>query len=410
MSKIIKTTHNPNSYNMLSQTPAGFTKDNYYLNTLQDKVDVDWDYRYNRATVDFEQNIGSGVYSDLEVVIQNVKNDKGEKVSDDYRRLVFRDIKFPVRIGQKYKFPYEFVDGDPEANKNVWLTINNDSVVATASAVVRRCNGTIASIYKNPETQMNELHYEEAISSTALNSTNFDFDKAIVTQKSDLTIVVQFNKYTEQYYINQRFIVGYNQVYKITAIQNTDSLDTYNPKNIGVMILYANIDERSAKDDFVRRLAYNNADDGVPTIDPVIDGDYTYKVYKPLPVPTELYSDPTEFGVGLFNSEVLVDNKPITINIQLGKVSELDSVDGVDLNASNIIKTYDGKYLSISDASDASNYVETVDNNGFGVFTLRRLRYYAQKDAIITAKLAAGDSPTGNEIVQAIVLSLRGLE
>lgn len=410
MSKIVKTTHNPNPYNILSQTPPNFVKDNYYLRTLQDKVEADWDYRYNRADIDFETIIGSNAYEDLEVVIQNIKNDKGEKVADDYRRLVFRDIKFPVRLGQKYRFPYEFVDGNTELNKNVWLTVNHDSIMGTASAVVRRCNGTIASIYKNSETQMNELHYEEAISSTALSSTNFDFDPAIVTQKSDLTIIVQFNKYTEQYYVNQRFIVGYNQVYKVTAIQNTDSLNTYNPKDVGVIILYANVDEKSAKDDFVKRLAYNNEDDDVPATDPVIDGDYTYKVYKPLPIPTELYSDPTEFGVGLFNSEVLVENKPITINIQLGRVSELGNLDGVDLNSPNIIKTYDGKYLSMTDVDDASNYVETVSNNGFGVFVIRRLRYYAQKDAVITAKLAAEDSPSGNEMVQAIVLSLGGLE
>ena len=82
MGKIIDTTFARNPYNLISQTPPNLKKDNYYMHTLQDKVDADWEYRSNKVDVEREQTIGENDYTPLEVVIQTIRNDKGEKVSD----------------------------------------------------------------------------------------------------------------------------------------------------------------------------------------------------------------------------------------------------------------------------------------------------------------------------------------
>ena len=108
MGKIIKSAYNPNSYNMLSQTPKNYVKDNYYLRTLQDKVDADWEYRPNRVDIEEESVRGSLEYVPMEAVVQSVRNDKGEKVSEDIMRLVFRDIRYSSKIGTKYRFSFNF--------------------------------------------------------------------------------------------------------------------------------------------------------------------------------------------------------------------------------------------------------------------------------------------------------------
>ena len=55
-------------------------------------------------------------------------------------------------------------------------------------------------------------------------------------------------------------------------------------------------------------------------------------------------------------------------------------------------------------------YVEVVDDDDKGTFTLRRLKVYARKELIVMAYISAENSPTGKEMKQSFVLSLRGLE
>ena len=75
MGKVVKSAYNPNTYNMLSQTPKNYVKDNYYLRTLQDKVDADWEYRPNRVDREGESVRGSLEYVPMEAVVQSIRND-----------------------------------------------------------------------------------------------------------------------------------------------------------------------------------------------------------------------------------------------------------------------------------------------------------------------------------------------
>ena len=62
-----------------------------------------------------------------------MKNDKGETVSDDWRNIVFRDIKYPHRIGMRYRFSYDFDLKEPDIDKSVWIALNQNSIYPTAS-------------------------------------------------------------------------------------------------------------------------------------------------------------------------------------------------------------------------------------------------------------------------------------
>ena len=195
MGKVYDTAFNPSSYSLISQTPPNMKKDNYYLYTLQQKVDADWDYRPNRVDVEQEKTIGQEDYYPLEVVIQSVRNDTGTKVSDDIRRLVFRDIKHDVRLGTKFRFSYEFDLDLPPEKKDVWLSTNKDSASPTAQVVITRCNGTLGSIYTKPDGST-EYHYEPAIITTDLKTANLYYNNVIIIPQAQVIIIVQHNQYT----------------------------------------------------------------------------------------------------------------------------------------------------------------------------------------------------------------------
>ena len=84
-------THTPLDYH--SQTPGNYHIDNYYLRELQDKVDAEWNYRPNRALIEYETKKASDDWSPVEVVLQTVKNEKGKDVSEDFLNLVFLNIQ-----------------------------------------------------------------------------------------------------------------------------------------------------------------------------------------------------------------------------------------------------------------------------------------------------------------------------
>lgn len=378
MGKVVDTTYTVDSYELVSQTPPNFDKENYYLHTLQDKVCADWKYRPNRVDVEQEATHGKGDYYPLEVVIQTVRNDKGEKVSDDIQRLVFKDIHHKANLGTKFRFSFNFDLDEPEIDKNVWLVTNKDTISPTANVVVSRCNQTLGSIYID-ENGIAQYHYEPAICTTDLKSTQLHYNNVIITPSGELAIIVQHNQYTQLYKLNQRFVLGYDKVYKVKAIDKFNSLKTLDPYSLGTIILYVELSETSPKDDFNTRIAFNTEDNSnVITPQPVIQN-YTFKIVQPSPLPTQLFSQPIEFEAFLFNGEERID-VPIEVNAILPNVP------------------------------NAETYYELV-MLGNNKFSLRRLKLCNRSLLQITCSIADVFSPTGkNDFNQTFELSLRGLE
>lgn len=306
MGRVVKSANVLNPYNLISQTPKNFSMENYWFSTYQDKLDADWDFRDNVIDVEKEQTRGASDYQWMEAVIQGVRGDKGEKVSDDLKRLVFRNIRDEVPLGTKFRFALSFNPNAKLEEKNCWLTTNKDVTTATAAAVITRCNGTIASIYEE-EGKQPVLHYEEIYADTNLKSTGLKNNDTILVANSDIVILAQFNKYTHKYYINQRFIVGLDRVYKVTAISKYNSLTTYNQADVDFVILYLNQEQSSEKDNFETRLAYNKSQEYVvnpqpePEPEPTPVGDYKLVIIKPSVIPSSLYEEDgaTEFEVYL---------------------------------------------------------------------------------------------------------------
>lgn len=391
MGKVVDTTNIVDTTYLLSQTPKNLVPDNYWLRELQEKVDADWRFRPNRVDVEEETGPGEEEYTPLEVVIQSVRDDKGTKVSDDWRRVVFRDIFKKCRIGQRFRFSYNFDLEEPDELKSIWIAVNQDSASPTAQQVISRCNGTIGSIWVD-ENGNKSYHYEPVVQTTDLKTVSMYFSQVAVDPRGSLTILAQHNKYTSQYYINQRFVIGYDTVYKVKNIIKTGSLTTYDPYDVGVMQIYLDLDSIGKLDNFETRIAYNGREDEElepepqpPVEDPDEEGvEWQLLVSEPSPLPTELYSSPIEFKVYLFkNGEQ--SNEAVKVETSLDK-TELDDM-----------------YYELAGVDD-SGYA--IDNS----FSLRRKKIYSKAKLKVKVFVPAEESPTGAEMSYEFELGLRGLE
>ena len=375
MRKSVNTTNIADTRYLLSQTPPNYVKDNYYLHELQHKVDADWKYRPNRADIEQETGIGSEEYFPLQVVMQSVQTDKGTKVSDDWRRLVFKDIHYNVRLGTRYRFAINCDPALPVEQKSIWIGVNQDSVSPTAQQVVARCNGTLGSIYV-AEDGSKSYHYEPVVQTTELKQSTTAFNDVAVDPRGQLIIIAQHNKYTKDYYINQRFVIGYDRVYKVSNIIKTGALATYDPYDVGVMQIYLEMDQISDYDDFEMRIAYNGRIDETvtPEPEPPVDN-YQIRVAEPAPLPAELGYDGIEFASYVYNGEEQTDT-PVEVSLKLGdeEVSEYVEFEKIDGNRFKLTKTY---------------------------------RYVLEK-LTVRVYVGAGESPVGQELSYEFQLDLSG--
>lgn len=341
-----------NSY-LLSQTPKDYNKSNFYIKELQDKVNAEWRFRPNRVDVEYENTWGEGDYAPIEVVVQRVKNDNGTAYSDDYRRLVFRDIREKrFNIGSKFRFDAEYNLQAPELSKNYWLTTNFSSIEATTSVVIQRCTGILKSSFVDAKG-VTHYHEEPAIQGTELRTVGFSYNEVAVSPESELIALVQHNQYTKNYYINQRFIIGYDKVYRIKAINKFYASRTNDPYSVGLMRVYLALTESSPYDDFENRIAYQSKADEV-----IIDGDtqegYYIKIESPEVLPSVLRKQPVNITCGIYNKDIK-ESSPIQYELSLPQLEEhgltLDQYVEYTINGDTITlsrkKGYSGGRLSI---------------------------------------------------------------
>ena len=318
--KIVKLTHSANKYDILSQTPKNYNKDNYFLKELQEKVSADWKYRPNRVDVEYESEWGEQVYSPMEVVVQSVLSEKGADISNDTRNLVFENIlEDRFDLGNRFRFSEDYDLSKADDAKNVWMVTNQNKVTMTSSVVVERCNGTLGSTVKNLDGTVS-YHYEPVIQGKTLSSVNFSYNETLLSPQSQLLVIAQHNKYTASYKINQRFIIGYDKVYRIKAMNKFYGRTTFDAKNVGFIYIYMEIcEDTNVYDDFENRIAYQGDLENQVVL-PLTDA-FVISLLKPETVPNALSFEPIEFQPVLQNKEqTIADN--FNLQMQLENLPE----------------------------------------------------------------------------------------
>ena len=325
---------------LFSQTPPNFVKENYYLDSLQMKVDADWPFRPNRKWIEEEKEAGTELYEPMEVVVQTVKNDKGEAVSDDWYRLVFKDCRRQNKVGYRYRFSYEFDPTEPDCKKNIWIGLNQTTMEPTSSQVVCRCNGSIGSIYVD-ENGQTSYHYEPVIQPSKLSSPMFDYSEVAIDPDGSIMLIAQYNKYTKQYYINERFVIGTDRVYKINNIIKMDSRTTFDPEDIGVIRIYLAMDQVGKLDDMEKRIAYNGKEDE-PIKEDTDDYQYVFGLEEPASVSEIIPEDGITFTPALYRRGLPVQDADISCDIALEGDGSEESLAEVYCS---LEKNSDGSYI-----------------------------------------------------------------
>lgn len=388
------TTRNPRMPNQLSQTPKNFSKDNYFLKEIQDKVDASWTLRPNRVDIEQEVTFGKDDYITYEVVAQSVKNDAGVIISDDWRRFVFRDIHYDCPIGTKFRVAPGYDVTVADKDKFIFLVFNKQNeLTATNAVVVRRCNGTLGTPYLD-KFGLVQYHYEPAVQQ-GISNTDFHYNKMATDPSAALTIVVQHNEFTKKYYINQRFIIGYDRVYRITNIDKFYSNNTYDPKNVGLITLYMAIDSIGERDDFVNRIAYNESNPVEHVHEKKIDN---YHII--------VREADAQYGFDTNNNSLVIpSNKPLAyIKINDSDYLEAYLYDGEDRQNNPISITYS---IDKIPQSEWDKYV-IIDNVDGHMFQIIRKKYCAH-NLIINFYIDAADNPTGQRLETLLTVDLSGI-
>ena len=368
----------PPDYFLLTQTPKNYDPNNYFIKELQQKVLYDWCRAPNRIDVEYENVWGEQKYIPMEVIAQTVKPDGNNTVvSDDWRRLVFKNITSHYPIGCRFRFDDDVGNAPTETERDIWIAANRNSGDMTSSMVCVRCNNTIGSMITDAQG-ISTRHYEPIIFTRENKTVDLFYSKYGVLPQSEIYGIVQHNKYTEQYYVNQRFIVGYDQVYRITAMNKTQSRTTLNSKDVGVMLLYFEVVNSAAEDDFENRIAFNYKED-VQVIDNNEEDDYSLKIISPDFIPNQLPMNETiDFSVSVYNGETAV-SLPIHTEITLEGTTNIS------------------KYVTY-------NFGDTQAD-----FSIKKIAFYGGGALHVKSYVAAEDSPTGEDIVLEFDLGMRGL-
>ena len=222
-------------------------------------------------------------------------------------------------------------------DKNIWMALNQGQSIETSSQVVCRCNGTLGSVYVD-DNNKTHYHYEPVIQPSKLSSYGQWINDVSVDPKGAIILIAQYNKYTAQYYMNQRFIYGaidpqitkdgnqiirkdFAQVYKVTNIIKDESQTTFDPNDIGIIRIYLDVDQLGELDDVPRRIAYN---DVVPDPNPrkdYIDEDekeiYSLQVVEPTILPDHLGNEDMLIQLAVFDHH----HKDTLIKVNISDVS-----------------------------------------------------------------------------------------
>jgi len=195
-----------NSIYLKSKLKKNMVGDNYYIENLQNRRNLDWYSRYN--VVDIEEELGKQttyspydpIFSPVESVITNVKTPTGDQLSDDWARLAFKDLDHPSKVGSRYRFSLDFGNYDlssmtEEQKKNnlsVWIGVNRSDIKAGNSTIIRRCNSTLKFVGSpsNSVDYVTEVHEEPCVLDTELKYIQIYYNKVLPIPQAEYYVTM----------------------------------------------------------------------------------------------------------------------------------------------------------------------------------------------------------------------------
>jgi hypothetical protein len=180
-----------------------------------------------------ETIFGSNIYSNIGVRVTGaISSTTSEKLGDDFKTILFKDLTYPVAIGRKYFF-----------DNNYWITIFTEAIKNLAqSCTVRRANNALRWV------DVNGNYFEEPCSieySIKRPSDSVGIENP-VTPEGFISLYTQLNDNTKKIRDNQRFLFGNDEnweAYRVygNGTRNFLNNQTYDNESCRLLLLYLGV-------------------------------------------------------------------------------------------------------------------------------------------------------------------------
>jgi hypothetical protein len=377
-----------NAMFLKSKVSKNMVGENYYIQTLQQKIDNEWEYRYNRFDIDEEayKQINYKpipTYKPIEVVLQTVKNEKNQDISKDWKKVVFKELEHPNYLGKRYRFSLDFeknptyTEEQKQKECSIWITVNMEKMSPTNGAIIRRCNTNVGFVGSPTMERSNitEVHYEPCILESDFKYINIYYNSYVTVPQAEIYAIFQYNWYTQNIQINNRFVIGdtdivtksNNNVYKVKAIQKFGSDSTFKVGNdltlSDVPLIMVALDKDNTadvEDNFKDRIAsqttmYRVIDktENTNVIPEVVEETDNIEIPNYIirtnivDVPdTILFGESKELTFNLYNNEILMNDIEFLVEGDLlGTESDSSYFELTKINNNNYIITNKKTYL-----------------------------------------------------------------
>lgn len=209
----------------------------YWQEQLQEMVNQEFE---NASTTqyDIEEEVAFGTlkFKTLsECRITTLVDAKtGQRVNDDYKKIIFKDLNKALEIGTRYRF-----------DNNIWMVFSTDNIrVDTSSAYLRRCNNVLTM-----EDKYGNIHQEPCYIDYKITESQLFKEWTMDVPQGRIYVTCQLNQNTQDVDINKRYIFNDN-VYKVRERSKFDRQQTFNQNSVPVISFYADVDEKSSSDRF----------------------------------------------------------------------------------------------------------------------------------------------------------------
>jgi len=209
---------------------------NEYVGLMQETYNEQFYNTSDWFTIEEETSFASGIYQNVDVRINGVVDTlTGERVGDDFRKIIFKDFSHEVQLGRMYKFA-----------DNYWIVVNRDDTLHTLiiGVTVKRCNNMLRW-----QDELGAL-YQVPCSIGYLIKENRDYSTAgssLVVPSGMIEVQVQSNAATNRIRPNQRFLFGNPSnwiAYRVEGggVRNFNNTQTLNNLSAGLTLFSMTVD------------------------------------------------------------------------------------------------------------------------------------------------------------------------
>lgn len=202
---------------------------------LQAIVDREFENASTYYTIEEEVAFGTLDFKEINARVNSLVDAKtGQRVNDDYKKIIFSDLDYSPEIGTRYRF-----------DNNIWMVFSTDNIKTdTSSVYVRRCNNTM-----NWQDFYGNIHQEPCYIDYKITENQIFRNYSIDVPSGRIWVQYQNNENTKSIGVNSRFIFGEN-VYKVRSMGDYDRVNTFDKDSVRTKSFYADYDNQAEDDNF----------------------------------------------------------------------------------------------------------------------------------------------------------------